>query len=135
MNKSLRPLIQISWLLRLTYGLYWGIIGIDKFFGLLTESENRVGGATLALMPLSLKSLLQTVGVIEIFIAFLILTKWPKLGTLLGIFLMALIFINLIMMRNHFDIAVHGAAICCGMIAFLALSFLLDKMSISSRDK
>ena len=120
-----RMLFSLAWwLLRLTYGTYWGIIGLDKFFGYVTESHNRVSTHTLVFFPFGLTTLLRLVGLLEITVALLILTKWPKIGTTLGIILMALIVMNLIAMKTHYDIAIHGTAIGLGMVGFLLLSFL-----------
>ncbi len=115
------------WLLRVTYGLYWGIIGIDKFFGLATQSEKRVSQTILSLLPFSLPQLLHIVGILEICIALLILTKWPRLGAFLGVILMGLIVLNLIVMGSHSDIAIHGSTIALGMIGFILLSDFLKK--------
>ena len=109
-------------LLRITYGLYWGIIGIDKFFGLLTESEDRVSELTMILLPVDLVWFLRVVGVLEIAIALMILTKWPRMGAIGGVVFMGLIILNLIVMGEHFDIAVHGATIAIGMIGFIMLT-------------
>ncbi len=126
-SSDIKKLTIIWWLLKITYGLYWGSIGIDKFFGLVTESENRVGNITLSLLPLSLPRLLQVVGIAEILIAFLILTRWPRYGAYAGITLMVAIVLNLVAMGAHYDIAIHGATIGMGMIAFLILTNVLKR--------
>lgn len=122
-----RKLTLTYWLLKITYGLYWGVIGVDKFFGALTESELRVSHLTLDLVPLSLENLLRLVGMLEIIIAVLILTEWPRFGALCGIVLMGIIVINLITMGEHYDIAIHGTVIAVGMIAFIALTSSVKK--------
>ncbi len=126
-SADIKKLTITWWILKITYGLYWGIIGSDKFFGLVTESENRVSNVTLSLMSLSLPRLLQVVGIAEIFIAFLILTWWPRYGAYAGIVLMAAIVLNLVLMGAHYDIAIHGATIGMGMIAFVILTSILRK--------
>ena len=93
----------------------------------MTVSEQRVGQATLSLIPLSLTRLLHVVGILEIFIAVMILTRWPRWGSYLGLLLMAGIVLNLILMGAHYDIAIHGTVIALGMIAFLILTDILGK--------
>ncbi len=107
--------------LRIVYGLYWGIIGVDKFFGFVTESEFRVSKLTLSFIPLSLPQLLRVIGTLEIAIAVMILTQWPRLGAICGIILMTAIIVNLIAMKEHYDIALHGITIGAGMLAFYFL--------------
>lgn len=126
-NGPQKELTAVWWLLKITYGLYWGIIGFDKFFGFVTESEKRVSGYTLNHIPVGLPRLLHIVGILEILIAFLILTHWPKLGTFFGIILMGVIVANLIAMGTHYDIAIHGTTIGIGMVAFLVLTWVLKK--------
>ena len=124
-TQKTNKLVVLWWLLRITYGLYWGIIGIDKFFGYVTESELRVSELTLTLLPFPLETLLQIVGVLELVIALLFLTKWPKLGAYCGCILMGLIVINLVTMGEHYDIALHGIVIGIGMVGFIILTNVL----------
>ncbi len=121
-----RSLVRLYQFLRITYTLYWGIIGLDKFFGIVTESHLRVSQLTLSLLPFNLAQLLQIVGVLELLIALLIWFK-PRLGTLCGIVMMAAIVINLIAMGQHYDIAIHGATIGLGMVAFYDLCRILGR--------
>lgn len=119
-------LVYLYQFLRITYTLYWGIIGLDKFFGIVTESHLRVSQLTLSLLPFTMAQLLQIVGVLELLIALLIWCK-PRLGTLCGIILMTVIVSNLIAMGQHYDIAIHGATIGLGMVAFYILCGVLGK--------
>lgn len=124
---DMRKLTGTWWLLKIGYGLYWFAVGIDKFFGMVTVSEQRVGKVTLSLIPVSLRQLLHIIGAVEIIIAVMILTKWPRWGSYLGLILMAGIVLNLILMGAHYDIAIHGTIIALGMSAFIVLTEVLGK--------
>lgn len=108
-------------LLKITYGMYFCIIGFDKFFGLVTESHNRVSAFTLFVILISLSKILAVTGILEIGIGLLMFTRFMRLAVYLGIGLLMIIVINLMSMGQHFDIALHGLAITFGMIAFAQL--------------
>lgn len=118
---------KIWLLLKMTYGLYYIIIGSDKFFELVTESQNRVSTLTLKLIPLTMQQLLAFVGIMEIILGLMILTLWTRLGAYLGFIFMMVIVVNLFAMGKHYDIAIHGTIIGIGMLALADLTSLVNR--------
>ncbi len=118
---------SIWFLLKITYGLYYCIIGTDKFFGFVTESHNRVSVLALKLIPLSMQYLLFFIGAIELLVGFMILTFWTRLGSYLGFILMMIIVVNIVAIGKHYDIAIHGTTIGIGMLALAQLTPLVGK--------
>jgi uncharacterized membrane protein YphA (DoxX/SURF4 family) len=119
--------LRQTWLLlKLTYGLYYLIIGTDKFFGFFTESQHRVSFLTLSLIPLSLNQLLYVVGLLEIIVGLLILSRWTRIGAYAGFALLVVIVANIVAMGKHYDIALHGTAIASGMLALARLTAFIN---------
>ena len=105
--------------LRLVYSCYWGIIGIDKFFGVVTRSETRISSFVLSYSPVSLPTLFTFIGILEIVIALLIFFR-PREGLILATLLMGIIVLNLIL-HGDYDIAIHGAVIAAGQFGLFLL--------------
>lgn len=115
--------IDKAWvLLRITYGLYFLIIGIDKFSGFVTQSHERVSHITLSIVCMTLSKLLIFVGIVQIIIGLLFFTRWYLYAAYASLLLMILIIINLVCMGMHFDIAIHGFVIAMGIIGFILIS-------------
>lgn len=110
------------WLLRCIYGFYFLIIGVDKFFGYVTQSHERVSSLTMTLVSLPMAHLLALVGVVEIIIGLLFFTRWYMAAAYSSCALMLLIVINLICMGMHYDIAIHGFVIAMGILGFSMIS-------------
>lgn len=115
--------IDRAWvLLRITYGLYFLIIGIDKFFGFVTQSHERVSTVALSIVCMAMSQLLALVGILEIIIGLLFFTRWYIPAAYSALILMLLIVVNLTCMGMHFDIAIHGFVIAMGIIGFIMIS-------------
>ncbi len=120
--------LSTAWIiLKITYGAYFLIIGIDKFFGLVTESQNRVSSLTLKIIPCELATLLALVGIVEIVIGGLLLSRWTSIGAYSAFALMALITGNLLFLGKHYDITLHAFAVTAGAFALGQLSSLMQK--------
>ncbi len=70
--------------LRLTYGLVAFLAGLDKFFHLLTNWDTYLAPAVGNLLPLSGSALMRSVGIVEMGVGILILTRWTRIGAYLA---------------------------------------------------
>ena len=102
------------WALRLTYGLVAFVAGLDKFFNVLTNWENYLAPAIGNLLPVSATSSMRTVGVVEMLVGVLILTKWTRLGAYVASGWLLLIAFTLPLTGSHFDVAVRDVAMAVG---------------------
>lgn len=70
-------------LLRWTYGLVPIVAGADKFMHLLADWDKYLAPAIASLLPISVHSFMNLVGIIEIVAGVLVLVK-PRIGSLGG---------------------------------------------------
>src|SRR3954454_17470687 len=73
--------IEQPWMaLRLTYGLVAFLAGLDKFFNLLTNWQTYLNPAIANVLPVSGATLMRSVGIVEMAVGILILTRWTRVG-------------------------------------------------------
>jgi hypothetical protein len=113
---------QTWWSLRLTYGLVAFLAGLDKFFNLLTSWDMYLAPAVAALIPVSASTFMQAVGVIEMAVGLLILTRWTLLGAYIAAAWLFSIALNLVLAGSFLDIAVRDLAMSVGAWALGRLS-------------
>jgi uncharacterized membrane protein YphA (DoxX/SURF4 family) len=107
--------VDQSWLaLRLTYGLVAFLAGLDKFFNLLTNWETYLSPVVTALLPLSSTAVMHSVGIVEMAVGVLILTRWTRAGAYVASVWLLCIAFNLLLAGSFFDIAVRDAALAVG---------------------
>ena len=116
-----------SWmLLKYAYGAVLVLIGLDKALGLnlIANWEGYVSDLALSTLPIEAGVLVLGLGVIEIAVGVLMLTKWTRLAAVLAIAALALIVINLLSM-GLYDIAARDVLLALGL---LVLVWLTDAM-------
>lgn len=113
-NKSARIITQAWLFLKYTYGLLFVVAGADKFFNLVTHWQQYASPVVTKLFPVPLTTFMISVGIIEIIIGLLILTKHTRLGAYLAMTWLLLIVINLVSMGTFFDIAVRDIVMAIG---------------------
>ena len=104
------------WPLRLTYGLVPLLAGLDKFLNLLADWPSYVSPAIAGLLPIETTTLMQLVGVVEILVGLMVLTKWTRVGAYVAMAWLVLIAGNLALV-GRFDIAVRDLAMAVGAFA------------------
>lgn len=107
--------------LRLTYGLVPLLAGLDKFLGLLADWPAYLSPSVAALVPLSDDHLLQAVGIVEIAVGLMVLTRWTRLGAWIAMAWLILIALNLATI-GALDIAVRDLAMAVGAYSLARLS-------------
>lgn len=119
---------QIWWPLRLTYGVVALAAGLDKFLHLLTNWEAYVAPWLAALAPGGAAGLMQAVGVVEMLVGVLILTRWTSLGAYLAsAWLLAIAFT--LLTAGFIDIAVRDIAMSVGAWTLARITALREPVS------
>ncbi|HEX8091045.1 MAG TPA: hypothetical protein VF762_19480 [Blastocatellia bacterium] len=95
------------WALRIGLGAGPLLAGLDKFFNLLTDWEKYLSPLAERLLPVSGATFMHMVGVIEMIVGLMILTRWTRLGSYIAMLWLVLIAVNLVSCGTFFDIAVR----------------------------
>ncbi|MEZ5330841.1 MAG: DoxX family membrane protein [Thermoanaerobaculia bacterium] len=111
--------------LRLTYSLVPLLAGLDKFFNLLADWPEYLSPAVASFVPLEPTTLLHVVGVVEMAVGCMVLTRWPRLGAWIAAAWLCLIAINLLALGS-FDVAVRDLAMAVGAYTLARLAALRD---------
>jgi uncharacterized membrane protein YphA (DoxX/SURF4 family) len=119
-NPNLESLYRPLWL---TYGLVPLLAGLDKVLNLLTDWPKYLSPAIAGLLPVSAQTFMHAVGIIEIVVGLLVLTRWTRIGAWIAAAWLVLIAVNLITM-GLFDIAVRDLAMAVGAYTLARLAEL-----------
>jgi uncharacterized membrane protein YphA (DoxX/SURF4 family) len=117
---NLEPLYRPLWL---TYGLVPLLAGLDKFLNLLADWPKYLHPMVGELLPVSAQTFMYAVGIIEIAVGLMVLTRWTRLGAWIATAWLALIAVNLILM-GFYDIAVRDLAMAVGASTLARLAEL-----------
>lgn len=117
---NLESLYRPLWL---TYGLVPLLAGLDKFFNLLTDWPKYLSPSIAGLLPVSAETFMYAVGIIEIAVGLMVLTRWTRLGAWIAAAWLVLIAVNLVTL-GLFDIAVRDLAMAVGAYTLAKLAEL-----------
>lgn len=107
--------------LRVTFGLVPVLAGLDKFFGLLVDWQRYLSPAVTRVVPASV--FMPIVGVVEIAVGLMILTRWPRAGAYVAMAWLCAISLNLLLV-GAFDVAVRDLVMAVGAYTLARLSEL-----------
>lgn len=119
-NLNLESLYRPLWL---TYGLVPLLAGLDKFLNLLTDWPKYLSLWVEGMLPVSPQVFMYAVGIIEIAVGLMVLTRWTRLGAWIAAAWLVLIAVNLITL-GMFDIAVRDLAMAVGAYTLARLAEL-----------
>jgi hypothetical protein len=117
-----RRLASTWWTLKIALGLAPLLTGLDKFFNVLTNWTDYLNPRALELVPVSADVFMRGVGVIEMLVGLLILTRWTKLGAYLAACWLVAIAVNLVSMEKFYDVAVRDALMAVTAFALARLT-------------
>jgi hypothetical protein len=117
---------QSWWALRITFGLVAFLAGLDKFFHILTNWDHYLSPGIVSLSPVSGSMLMQGVGVIEMAVGLLILSRWTQIGAYIASAWLLCIALSLVLSGSYFDVAVRDVALSVGAWTLAQLSELRD---------
>lgn len=95
------------WALRVGLGAAAFLAGLDKFFNLLANWEMYLNPVAERLLPVSATTFMHAVGVIEMVVGLMILTRWTRIGSYIAMVWLVLIAVNLISTGRFLDVAVR----------------------------
>lgn len=126
----LEPRLERPWqVLRLTYGLIPIVAGLDKFTNLLADWEGYLSPLARSLLPVSAPVFMRAVGVIEIAVGILVLTRLVRVGASVAAAWLALIALNLLASGKHLDVAVRDLAMAAGAWTLARFAELREQAS------
>lgn len=124
--------VVFSWnLLRYAYGAVLVLAGLDKLFGtdLIVYWPKYISPFVGSYLPVSVGVFLGAMGVVEIAVAILLVTKWPRIGGYLSVAWLVLIAVNLLML-GYVDIAVRDILLAVGAVALAELTVAVEKLGM-----
>ncbi len=127
MNKATsKHVVSAFVIMKFTYGIMALIAGLDKFFGLITDWVRFISPLVSRFTPIPATTLLYFVGITEIIIGLLILSRNTRLGAYLMPLWCFILTFNYLSFGIFFDNA--GRSFVLGMSA-LALGCLAEAVS------
>jgi len=128
MNVNTHAISHRAWhVLKYTYGIVIVIVGLDKFFDFVVRWSQYVSPIVAKMLPVSMHHFMYGVGIVEIIVGILILTKWTRLGAYLAAAWLIIISINLVSMGIYYDIAVRDMVMAAGAYALAELSRIHER--------
>jgi len=114
-------------LLRFSYGAVLLLAGLDKLFGtdLIVYWPKYLSPFVAGLLPVSTGVFLGFMGVVEIAVAILLVTKFSRIAGYLSVAWLVLIAINLLML-DYIDIAVRDVLLAVGALALAELTVAVE---------
>ena len=106
MQDALKKLETPRVALRIGFGLVPILAGLDKFTYVLADWSAYVAPIARAALPVEPEVFLYAVGIVEVLVGILVLSRWTVLGSYLAAGWLALIAVNLVL-AGYFDIAVR----------------------------
>lgn len=108
-------------LLRIVFTVAPIAFGLDKFAGLLTDWERYLAPWVDDLVPGTAHQAMLAVGVVEV-VAGLVVALAPRFGALLVAGWLAGIIINLLILGDHYDVALRDFGLMAGALALAVLA-------------
>jgi hypothetical protein len=111
--------------LRWTYGLVPALAGVDKFFNLLADWSGYLSPGIASLLPVTPTTFMYFVGIVEIAVGVMVLTRWTKYGAYLAAGWLTAIAGNLVL-AGSLDVAVRDLAMAVGAYTLARLAALQE---------
>lgn len=101
------------------------LMGLDKFFNLMTEWPGYLAPWTVELLPFSAQTAMYVVGVVEVVAAIAMFVK-PRYASYVVAAWLALIIINLLTYSGFYDVALRDVGLLVAAIALARLAHTFD---------
>jgi len=112
---------SVQAVLRFTFGLVPIVAGLDKFTDILTNWDMYLHPGIASMLPFSVHTFMQIVGVIEIIAGVLVLIR-PVIGGFVVMAWLICIALQLIASGKYFDVAVRDLVMSIGAMSLARLS-------------
>jgi hypothetical protein len=124
--------VVFSWnLLRFAYGAVILLAGLDKLFGtdFIVFWPKYISPFVAAHLPVSVGVFLAGMGIIEIVVAVMLMTRWPRIAGFLSVAWLVLIAVNLLML-GYIDIAIRDVLLAVGAIVLAELTVAVEQLRL-----
>lgn len=122
--------VVFSWnLMRYAYGAVLLVVGLDKILGtdFIVYWPKYISPFVAGLLPVSTHVFLIAMGIIELVVGILLITKWPRIGGYLSVVWLVVIAINLLML-GYVDIAARDILLAVGAAALAELTVAVEQL-------
>src|SRR3954471_22147825 len=115
-------IVRSVWsILRLTFGLVPIVAGLDKFTDILTNWDMYLHPGIASMLPFSVHTFMEIVGVIEIIAGILVLVR-PMIGGYVVMVWLVCIALQLIASGKYYDVAVRDLVMALSALSMARLS-------------
>lgn len=125
-QKMKAPFTALRW----TFGLVPLLAGLDKFFNLLADWPGYLSPAVQSLLPVSPTAFMYFVGIVEMAVGVMVLTRWTKYGAYLAMGWLTAIAVNLVI-AGTFDVAVRDLAMAVGAFTLARFAELQETAGVA----
>lgn len=133
MNSNAR--VKLSWiLLRYSYGIVILLAGLDKIFRteLIVQWFKYISPFVLGVLPVSVPVFLIAMGIVEILVAIMMLTRFPRVAGYLSVVWLLLISINLLL-GGYVDIAIRDILLAIGAYVLTELTIAVEENQLPAK--
>jgi hypothetical protein len=95
---------------------------LDKFFNLLTNWTDYLNPVALQYVPVDAVTFMRCVGMVEIVVGLLILTRWTRIGSYIAAGWLVAIAVSLVAMGKYYDIAVRDVLLAVSAFTLARLT-------------
>src|ERR1700737_3967236 len=129
-----RNLITSWWALRVAYGVVPIVAGLDKFTNLLTDWRAYLSPIAQRILPFSGTTFMYLVGIVEVVVGVLVLTKWTRYAAYIASAWLVCIALNLLTTGKYFDIAARAVVMAVGAFTLAKLTEMKEHAHQTSRE-
>jgi uncharacterized membrane protein YphA (DoxX/SURF4 family) len=122
------------WALRIAFGVVPIVAGLDKFTNLLTDWRAYLSPLVERLLPFSGQTFMHLVGIIEVVVGILILTKWTRYAAYVACVWLVCIALNLLTAGKYFDIAARDVVMAVGAFTLAKLTEVKERAAEKSTE-
>ena len=121
-SRTSNEIVRSVWsTLRIVFGIVPIVAGADKFTDLLTNWDMYLHPGIASMLPISVHTFMQIVGVIEIIAGIIVLIK-PALGGYIVMIWLICIALQLIASGKYFDVAVRDLVMAISAMSMARLT-------------
>jgi uncharacterized membrane protein YphA (DoxX/SURF4 family) len=121
------------WALRLLFGVVPIAAGLDKFLNLLTDWTSYLNPIVTKLLPVAPGTFMHIVGVIEIAVGIVVLSRLTRVGAYVVTIWLVAIALNLLVMGKFLDVAVRDLGLAVAAFSLAQLTAIREESPARSR--
>ena len=121
------------WALRLLFGVVPIAAGLDKFLNLLTDWTSYLNPIVTKLLPVAPGTFMHIVGVIEIAVGIVVLSRLTRVGAYVVTIWLVAIALNLLVMGKFLDVAVRDLGLAVAAFSLAQLTAIREESPERSR--